>query len=186
MPLAISCHRSRGKTPYCNQWGVLCKNQWQDMACKNGGYCKLSAGRPPSMVLRGNPFDPVKNSNEKTCYSLEGWENGRKEMAHVCTGWSACSHSLTAAWHCLFKILKEKCIEKVKCLKKVCIPWMGNKCALPHLIAHVSPRERNQEPPPHSYSSPWLTSYPLLQRQAWLSRHERKRTQSCQDAHSQY
>lgn len=96
MSLAISCHRSKGKTPYCIQWGVLCKNQWQDMACKNGGYCKLSAGRPPSMVLRGSPFDPVKNSNEKTCYSLEGWENGRKEMACVCTGWSACSHSSLA------------------------------------------------------------------------------------------
>lgn len=44
-------------------------------------------------------------------------------MAPICSGWPTRSHSLTAALYCLFKILKEKSIEKDKCLKKVCVPW---------------------------------------------------------------
>lgn len=27
-----------------------------------------------------------KNTSEKPCYSLEGGENGRKEVAHICPG----------------------------------------------------------------------------------------------------
>lgn len=115
-----------------------------------------------------------KNTSEKLCYSLEGGENVRKELAHICTGWSTCSHSLTAALYCL-KILKEKSTEKDKCLEKSLCSLNGKQAMSPYVIAHISPYEWNQLPSPLVHSSPWLTSYPQLQSGGWLIEDERKK-----------
>lgn len=175
MSLATSCHWSRGKTPYCNQWGVLCKNQWQDMACKNGGYYKLSPGRPPSMVLQGSPFDHVQKHQWKTVLFFRRGRKWREGSGTYLLWMTYMFPQFNSSFVLSFQDSQRKIHRERQMLEKSLCSLDGKQAVSPNVTAHISPYEWNQLPCPLVHSSPWLTSYPQLQRLGWLVEDARKK-----------
>ena len=144
------------------------------MACKNGGDYKLSAGRPPSTVLQGSPFDHVQKPQWKT---LLFFGRGRKwqEGSGTYLFWMIYMFlQFNSSFVLSFQDSQRKIHRERQMFEKNLCSLNGKQAISPYVIAHISPYEWNQLPGPFVRSSPWLTSYPQLQRLGWLIVDERK------------